>query len=259
MNGCGTCRVREGSHTCMATDAPAFVAHQQVVFVNSTLGVACAHEVASTPSSNQLVTREGVGSHGAPDPSDPCGDNGQAWCSAGTWALQLEAVGYRVNWKPTEAGRPQRPRLQQDPDGPLGPEGWRDVLWDVERLQVRLVVDDLTAPGTFLFFPDEAAGRPGVDRCTAATCVVPGGTDARDAALALGVSADEALRRQLMRRVRGVEVTLISRTLSADAALVRRDHHGFELDDEGLPRDGFQRRRLVFRVSPRNFGLAETP
>lgn len=259
MNGCGTCRVREGNHTCMATDATGFAMSQPVVFVNATLGVACAHEVSAAPSSNQLVTREGVGTHGAPDPSDPCGDNGQAWCSASTWALQLDSVAYRVNWKPVVAGTAQRPRLQQDPDGPLGPDGWHDVLWDVERLQVRLMVDDLTAPGTFRFFPDATAGRPGLDECTAATCTVPGGTDARDATLALGVSPDEAVRRQLQRRVRGVEVTLLSRTMTADPGLVRRDHHGFELDDEGLPRDGYQRRRLVFLVTPRNFGLTEAP
>ena len=68
------------------------------------------------------------------------------------------------------------------------------------------------------------------------------------------------MRASLRRRVRGVEVTLLSRTISADVAQVQKQGNGeFVLTADGLPRDGLQRRRLTFQVTPRNFALTEAP
>ncbi len=258
---CGTCSIRSGGETCMATSPVGAVAQSEaVVYVNSTLGVACAQNVDTAPQPTRLASSGGVAGYSAPNASDPCGTNGQAWCSANTWVLPLRSVGFRVNWKPTTPGGPQRPRLQIDADGPLGPDAWADVLWDVERLQVRLLVSNLTNANAAQYFPDDAAGRIAIDACTAATCAVPGGTDARDAAQAVGLSADQAVRAALMRRVRAVEVTLLSRTVSADRSQLQVQPGGeFVLTTEGLPLDGLQRRRLTFQVTPRNFALSEAP
>lgn len=258
---CGTCTIRTGGDTCMATSPVGAVAlNDAVVYVSSTQGVACAQAVTSAPQLTRLTSTGGIAGHSTPAGSDPCGVNGQVWCSANTWVMPLDAVAFRVNWKAIAAGAPQRPRLQMDPDGPIGPLGWTDVLWDVERMEVRLLVADLTAPGTGVFFPDAAAGRVAIDQCTASTCAVPGGTDARDGAITSGMSPDEAVRASLRRRVRGVEVTLLARTMSVDKGLVRyQSANVFAVDADGLPADGLTRRRLVFQVTPRNYGLTEAP
>lgn len=259
--GCGTCTIRSGGETCMASSPVGAIVEDDVVaYVNSTLGVACAQNVDAAPQQTRLMSSGGVAGFPAPSGSDPCGVTGQAWCSANTWVIPLRAVAFRVNWAPTVAGGPQRPRLQMDTDGPIGPAPWTDVLWDVEQLQVRLLVTNLVTPNAAQYFPDAAAGRIAIDQCTASTCAVPGGTDARDAAIATGLTADQAMRASLRRRVRGVEVTLLSRTISADVAQVQKQGNGeFVLTADGLPRDGLQRRRLTFQVTPRNFALTEAP
>lgn len=255
---CGSCRVRDGNSTCAAVNASgAFTSGQSLVYVNQTLGLACAQTVNATPNSDRIVSSSGLLSLGAPAIDDPCNDLSSFWCSAGTYAMQLDAVALRVNWKATTTGGAQRPRLQLDPDGPYGPAPWQDLLWDVERLQVRQMTDDLTAPGTFSFYPDATAGRPALDQCTTSTCVVAGGLDVKDTALGVGLSTNDALKLQLQRRLRGVEVTLLARTGSADGTLLDRSEHGFRTDAHGLFKDGFSRRRVVFQVAPRNFGLTE--
>ncbi|MGV3621728.1 MAG: PilW family protein [Archangium sp.] len=271
---CGTCTIRSSGETCMAFSPVGTVAQtDEVAYVNTTLGVACAQMVSAAPTPTRLATTGGVAGFSVPLSTDPCGANGQIWCSANTWVMPLDAVSFRVNWKPVNASSPQRPRLQMDPDGPLGPQGWTDVLWDVERMQIRLQVADLTNTGVGLFFadagapggvffPDAAAGRPALDVCTAATpgCTVPGVLDLKDSAISSLLSVDQALRAQLRRRVRGVEITLIARSQSADRELIRyQSPNVYALDANGLPMDGLSRRRLVFHVTPRNYGLTEAP
>jgi type IV pilus assembly protein PilW len=253
----GSCSLRTPTGACTPVTA-SFTAGSAVVFVNPTLGIACAQQVTSLPVGNLLVSSAGVGSLGAPGVGDPCADASTFWCTSGTFALALDAVSFRVNWKPTVTGGPQRPRLQFDPDGPYGPAPFQDVLWDVERLQVRAMIADLTNPGAFTWFPD--VGRPSLDTCTPSTpgCSVPGGTDAKDLALVQGMTSAAALQAQLSRRLRGVEVTLTSRSTAFDRARVERTTGGaFAIDSSGLPRDGFQRRRSVMQVTPRNFVLSE--
>jgi hypothetical protein len=56
-------------------------------------------------------------------------------------------------------------------------------------------------------------------------------------------------------------VSLVSRSLTSDPAQVRRtgssEHAHFVTTADGLPLDGFARRRVVFQVTPRNFALSE--
>jgi hypothetical protein len=263
LGTCGSCSTVNGSgNICTAVQpGSSFTANAPLVFVNPTLGVACAQHLTSAPNSNALVTSGGVGGLGTPGTNDPCALTSSFWCSASTYAMQLNAVSFRVNWKPTATGGAQRPRLQRDPDGPYGPLPFEDLMWDVEQMKVRFIVDDLTNPGTYRFYPDTAAGRPALDQCTATTCLIAGGLDAKDTALAVGLSADQGVRMQLQRRVRGVEVTLISRSLTSELSQVRRTGHehesSFALTSEGLPQDGYTRRRTVFQVTPRNFALTE--
>lgn len=256
----GSCSYRTAGVSCMSVVPPAtLTSNTRIVYANRTLGVACAHTVSAASTSPLLTTAPGLSTLGVAAVGTPCAESSALWCTAGTTAMPLESVGLRVNWKPVVNGGPQRPRLQLDPDGPFGPAAWQDVLWDVERLQVRLMIDDLSAPGAVTWFPDAAAGRPALDACTTSNplCAVPGGVDARDAALGVGLLVNDALRAQLLRRLRGVEVTLTSRSLSFEPSKVVRVGSQFALDAEGLPRDGYTRRRLVFHATPRNFGLGE--
>ncbi|MBL8912967.1 MAG: prepilin-type N-terminal cleavage/methylation domain-containing protein [Archangium sp.] len=256
----GSCSLRNGGSTCTAVTAPPeFITGSNVVYVNPTLGVACAHRLTSLPATNLLVSSAGLGALGAFGLGDVCADTSSFWCTSGGYAMELDAVSLRINWKPTTPGGPQRPRLQLDADGPYGSAPYVDVLWDVERLQVRVMIDDLTNPGTFSWFPDATAGRPALDLCTPTTpgCGVPGGTDARDLALSVGLSTVGALQAQLNRRIRGIEVTLTSRSTTFDAAKIRRVGTLFALDANGLPLDGYDRRRVVFQATPRNFALLE--
>lgn len=269
---CGTCTIRTSSDTCMGfSPIGAVVQTDRVAYVNQTLGIACAQTVTSAPQVTRLTSTGGVGSYAAPVGTDPCAPTGQIWCSANTWMMPLDAVSFRVNWKPLATGGVQRPRLQMDPDGPVGPAGWQDILWDVERMQIRQLVADLTstnvgvffpdagAPGA-VFFPEPTAGRVGLDQCTAATCTLPGLLDTRDTALATLLTADQAIRAQLRRRIRGVEITLLARSVTADKDLIRfQSANVFSVDTSGLPLDGLSRRRLVFHVAPRNYGLTEAP
>jgi hypothetical protein len=57
-------------------------------------------------------------------------------------------------------------------------------------------------------------------------------------------------------------VTVVTRSQRVDADRVVRSGTGFMTDEEGNLRDGYRRRRMTFRVSPRNFplaGLGTTP
>ncbi|MFT3709131.1 MAG: prepilin-type N-terminal cleavage/methylation domain-containing protein [Archangium sp.] len=257
----GSCSLRNGSASCTAVSASSsdFPTGSRVVYVNPTLGVACAHQVTSTPGANLLISSAGIGGLSAPLTGDVCADTSTFWCTAGSYAMELDAVSLRVNWKAVATGGPQRPRLQVDSDGPYGPLPYVDILWDVERLQLRSMIEDLTNPGTYTWFPDTAAGRPSIDTCTTTTpgCSIPGGTDAKDAALAAGLSANEALKAQFNRRLRGVEVILTSRSVTIDRSRIKRVGAVFAVDSNGFPQDGYERRRVVFQATPRNFGLLE--
>lgn len=268
---CGSCRFRSGANACAAAPVPVALNGQTLVFVNPTLNVSCLHEVTGLPSVDRIQTNPGRGNN-PPPPGDPCEEaSATFWCTAGAYALQLSTVSYRVNWAPRAVGQPQRPRLQRDPDGP-GPAPWEDVMWDVEQMTVRVGVVDFTNANNLRFYPDAAAGRPAIDQCTAATCPVQGGvitgpgvpagnpvTLANDVVAGGGLSATMANRVQLERRVRLVEVTLLTRSSSVTRERIEPLGAGFRLDPEGLPLDGYARRRLTFQITPRNFRLAGEP
>ncbi len=276
---CSSCRFRDafGPEARAATDVPGTLNGQTIVFVNPALNASCVHQVTGLPGTNRFETSPGRNNN-PPPAGDPCETTSAPfWCTAGAYALQLNTVSYRINWKPRVVGQPQRPRLQRDPDGP-GPLPWQDLMWDVEQMTFRLGLTDFTPNiNNLTFFPDTVAGRPGLDQCTAGSCpVVPGGIlpvavapAPRADVLAADVGGDANLARrlQLERRVRVVEVSLVTRSASADRTreqpLGVRNAQGewpaFRLDEEGFPLDGYSRRRLVFQVTPRNFRLSGEP
>ena len=275
--GCTGCRMRNGANACALLDAPGAINGREIVFVNPALGVSCLATV--TGVNNRIIqTTPGRGNNNPP-PGDPCEEaSGSFWCTNGAMALQVATSVFRVNWAPRAPGLPQRPRLQRDPDGP-GAAGWQDILLDVEQLRLRFGVVNF-GDGSLTWFPDAAAGRPPLDQCTMPTCAIPGGVLAApvgpptnlaadvfavsDGAPGMSYPDDEATRIRLERRVRMVEVSIVTRSptvdrqavepLGADGVLIP-----FRIDDEGFPRDGYSRRRWTFVLSPRNFRMAGEP
>ena len=91
---------------------------------------------------------------------------------------------------------------------------------------------------------------------------VPAGNNATlpvDVVASGSITANQARIRQLQRRIRVVEVTLLSRSASVDRSAIQPLGAGFVVDDEGFPKDGYSRRRWTFTVAPRNFRLAGEP
>ena len=69
--GCGTCSIRSGGETCMASSPVGAIVDDDVVaYVNSTLGVACAQNVDAAPQQTRLMSSGGVAGYPAPSGSD---------------------------------------------------------------------------------------------------------------------------------------------------------------------------------------------
>jgi type IV pilus assembly protein PilW len=265
---CSSCQFRTTSsgEACATLNLAASFDGQTIAFVNPESSVACLHTVTSV-AADKFITTPGR-SNVSPPAGDPCEESEKFWCTAGTYAIPIDTVVYRINWQPRAAGLPQRPRFQRDPDGP-GPAPFEDILLDVEQMTVRLGVTDFTT-GNLTFYPSGAL--PPLDKCTDALCPLVGGvitgpgipagnptTLPPDVVAGGGLSNDQARIRQLERRIRVVEVTLLTRSPSVDRSMIEVSGAGFAMDPEGLPRDGYSRRRWTFEVAPRNFRLAGEP
>ncbi|MBN8228018.1 prepilin-type N-terminal cleavage/methylation domain-containing protein [Corallococcus macrosporus] len=243
-------RVREGGAERFCT-APAPATELQPVtgqttpafLVNASQVLACHVEVRQVQAATQEVTAI-AGTGTLRIQSGPCADAQAAlWEEPGWLLMRAQGSSYRVNWA---TGDPVLEYL------PAGATTWTTVSRDVEQLKVRQGLIDLSQPQRPLrWFPDAAAGRPGVDGCTltqAACAVDTGPTDAPEAA----PTSDAELRRILQERVRSVEVTLVVRSPRRDLSAVQAG----TTDDEGFPKDGYRRRTLTFRVSLRNQAVA---
>ena len=116
--------------------------------------------------------------------------------------------------------------------------------------------------------PWKRDGRPALDACTNAACEEyvaevdgyvsrPSVSGARLELSDLPEGDPARARDALQRRVRAVEVTLVVRSQRRDEKQVVRLADGtFALDAEGLPRDGFRRRRTALVLTPRNLLVA---
>lgn len=256
---CTGCQFRKPvtGEACSPTNVPAAFNGQTIAFVNPVSNVACLHVVTGVTASSFTTTpgRTDV----EPPATDECEKNKNFWCArGGAYTIPVNTIVYRINWQPRAPGLPQRPRLQRDSDGP-GPAPFEDLLLDVEQMTIRLGITHF-GNGDVNFYP--GALGPALNQCTAATCpVLPGDvipTSALDKR-PLDVTGPDATIRRLQRRIRSVEVTLLSRSPSVDRGAIEVSGATFVPDEEGLLRDGFSRRRWVFEVAPRNFRLAGEP
>ncbi|MCP3136547.1 PilW family protein [Pyxidicoccus xibeiensis] len=215
------------------------------ILVNAAEQVACHVQVTQLrPADRRLTATQGSALGVTTDA--PCGvpdhaiwkpgDNDPLWV-----AMRTQSAAYRVNWA---SGIPT---LEYQPPGGT----WVTVSQDVERMKIRQAVISLAAPNDpYRWFPDVTTGTPAIDRCTMTTCTVdadplPAGAPGNDAELV----------RMLQQRVRELEVTLVIRTQRPDRESTL-PAGPLNVEDEGFPRDGFKRRTLTFRVTPRNFGAA---
>ncbi|MGE6759992.1 prepilin-type N-terminal cleavage/methylation domain-containing protein [Corallococcus interemptor] len=211
--------------------------------VNGSQALACHVELRQVRAgSRELSAFAGTGT--LRTTSGPCLDAQDAvWERTGWLLMRAQGSSYRVNWA---TGAPVLEYLA------AGATAWTALSRDVERLTVRQGLIDLSQPQQPLrWFPDAAAGRPGVDACTrgqAACAVDTGPAEAPEAA----PTSDAELRRMLQERVRSVEVTLVVRSPRSDLGAVQAG----TTDEEGFPRDGYRRRTLTFRVSLRNQAIA---
>lgn len=161
------------------------------------------------------------------------------WALSNWMAMALEGVAYRVNWK---GGFPTLEAL------PHGATTWQVVSRDVEQMKIREAVADLVTPtNAYRWFPDSSAGRPAIDACTTATCTVETRTGE---VLPTAPTANDVLRMRLRKRVRELEVTLVVRTRRMD-----RDAVSAGVDENNHQRDGYKRRTITFRVTPRGMGM----
>jgi type IV pilus assembly protein PilW len=246
-------RLADATTFCTAPSPPVALAPPvgsttPAVVVNPEGQVACHVEISQLDGpGKRLRATPGVGATATS--VRPCGPQNPApvdtvWAAQGWSALRLQGAAYRVNWA---GGFPTLEML------PVGGATWLKVSEDVERLKVRQAVIDLSAPNAaYRWFPDAALGRPAIDACTTANglCSVdpdpaPGGAPANNA----------ELRRMLQQRVRELEVTLVVRTQRPDR-LQPLPAGPLPKDEEDFPIDGYKRRTLTFRVTPRNFGAA---
>ncbi|MFP2928031.1 PilW family protein [Pyxidicoccus sp. 3LG] len=221
------------------------------VVTNPEEPTACVGVVGAARSTTTLAWTSGV--PGRPLPvNEPCfapNTLPAVFTGKKTLLMPLSVRAYRVNWASGE------PVLEMDPDGSAGPGTFQPVARDIERLKVRLGLYNPSLPNQDVsFFPDEAAGRPGVDQCTNATCAtrIPG-----DAGTLSGSDVGErSARDELMRRVRQVELSITARTNQADREVVEQGANGTTMDEEGNPHDGFKRRHFIQRIQPRNFSYS---
>ncbi len=244
-SGCSGCYIRSGSNACVE-GAEADLPGNPVIYANPNTNVYCLHRVSSVSGTTSLATSAGFGLSTVPA-TDPCGDLASAfWCNSNTTVQRAGGASFRVNWKDG------RPRLQMDPDGNNPAQTYQDILWDVEQLSFRFGLENLAVPGTIVWFPEGGTPRLPLDQCPSnpANCPVPGGTNGNDSGL--------TLLEQLHRRVRLVEVRLVVRSPQVDRKLVAKNGSLFQLDTDGNPRDGYQRRNYTFQVAPRNLRLVGT-
>ena len=246
MDACtGKTVIREGNSFTFCTTAnppldmdPASGQTTPAIIANPRGSVACHLEISNVmAASGKLNANPGsaIGNTGTP----PCGDpDDDVWEDSGWVTLRTQGAAYRVNW----AGG--SPVLEYRAPGAAT---WVVMSRDVERMKVRQAVIDLAAPqSAYRWFPDAAAGRPEIDRCTRVTCTADSGPPGNNP------GSDDELRRLLQQRVREVEVSLVIRTRRADVTMVNPGEP-VTFDEEGFPVDGFKRRTLTFRVTPRNF------
>ena len=248
--GGGGTGMRNGANACTVKDGAATLLDQEVVFTNPMLKVACQHKVTHAPGDKKLQTNPGAGGN-LPPSEEPCeAINAAFWSTPGAMVMQMGAAAFRVNWASGD------PVLEYDPDGVVSTgSGWQAVSREVERLQVRLGVANLTDPALDLtWFPREEAGGaiPAIDQCTAAICAVPGGIDAQDTTSG---DADLDARDALMRRVRVVELEITARSRRPDRDQIVQVGAGFGTDSDGNLQDGFRRRTYTVHLAPRNLGV----
>ncbi|MGQ0505848.1 MAG: PilW family protein [Myxococcaceae bacterium] len=222
-------------------------------FTNPVSGLTCLRRLSALPTDQSAQTVDWT-------PANPSGNDcglatGGFWNvttngSSSLFALPARGASFRVNW-----ANANQPTLEMDPDGPAGDLPWQELTREVERLKVRFGVGDpANANAALVWYPREGQATPTLDSCDA-TCPVPGGMSAQRGDLA---TADPALntRDALYRRVRQVELEITTRTTRKDVEAEAKDETGtYLLDAEGRPRDGYKRRKILVRVSPRNLAL----
>jgi hypothetical protein len=202
------------------------------------------------PSTDVCGTPAGVGSN----------EYNSFWedTSQGAFIMPVRGVSFRINWA---SGGPVLERQERTSDMKTEPP-WVSLSRDVELIRVRLgVTSSFTqANPPVVWFPNPAATPtpvPPLDSCfpgTACDTLVPKDKPA-DPPWTSSVAEPNA-RDALMRRLRMVEFTVVTRTARADPAMVRKVGNEFELDAEGNPQDGFKRRISTVEVMPRNFAYA---
>ena len=244
-SGCTGCYIRSGTQVCVE-GAEADLPGVSVIFANANTNVYCLHRVSSVSGTTSISTTAGFGLTAVPV-SEACADLAASfWCNSDTTVQRAGGASFRVNWKDG------RPRLQMDPDGNNPAQVFQDILWDVEQMSFRFGLENLATPGTIVWFPESGTTRLPLDQCPTnpGNCPVPGGTNSFDSGL--------TLLEQLQRRIRLVEVRLVVRSPQVDRKLVAKTGSTFQLDADGNPRDGYQRRNYMFQVAPRNLRLVGT-
>ncbi|NVJ25162.1 MULTISPECIES: prepilin-type N-terminal cleavage/methylation domain-containing protein [Myxococcus] len=260
--GGGTNPVRNGGQLCTPGNAPTTLlpsggpSSTPIIVGNPTRGaLACHFRLTSIqnnppPAEARVTATPG---HGTADTTTgDCADAGATmWTEQGWTMMRTVGAAYRVNWA---GGSPALEYLAP------GATNWAVVSRDVERMQVRYAVIDLTQPNNgYRWFPTSLTSGTPIDQCTtsgATTCTVDVMTPVEAA-----VANDTDLRARLRQRVREVEITLIIRTPRSDRSVVDPATINV-LDKDGFPQDGFKRRTYTLRVAPRNFvsaGLQPAP
>lgn len=229
---------------------------QHLLVVDSANRVACVVRVKQVSGKKMTVN---FGLNGLPAPSGPCIDHtAPIWSAANSMAAVLTSRAYRVNWK---SGGPM---LEYDPDGSGGPADYMPLSGEIERIKVRLGVAQLsTAAGVSIeiapanWFPNKDTQEPSIADCAnpQMDCgrLVPGGYTES--------ILDPSPMDAMMRRVRGVQLTIASRSSRADKETLEEkteEQRAGEVEDPLNPKDGYKRRTFSMTLTPRNF-LVENP
>ncbi|WP_426733945.1 PilW family protein [Myxococcus faecalis] len=216
---------------------------------NPTAGALACHFRVTNVRTGDSVIEASPGHGAAATTSGPCTSDVGMFTNPGWNVMRTVSAAYRVNWR---GGHPALEYLAP------GAANWAVVSRDVERMQVRFAVIDLTQPAlAYRWYPEEGV-RPPIDQCTIgnAECAVN-----VVAPIEAAPTNEADLRNLLRRRIREVEIDLVIRTPRSDRTVV--DPAKINIPDEdGFPQDGFRRRTYTLRVSPRNFvsaGLQPAP